>query len=138
MQVKLNTHHWGTQWNSMVMQVKKATFQRMGRVELKIDGLHQVQDSLHHRKHILYFHGKYIKKSQRLTVRATIDVPGDTKECCSVSENSIKCYFTPSRTYTSNPTRRVNTNYHNPLPCPLPVTVCWNLMPCPPNYTAPH
>jgi len=30
MKVKLNTYHWGIQWNSMVMQVKKATFQRMG------------------------------------------------------------------------------------------------------------
>ena len=46
------------QWNSMVMQ-------------LKIEGLYLVQDRLHHRKYILYFHGKYIKKSQRLTVRAT-------------------------------------------------------------------
>jgi hypothetical protein len=30
MQAKHNTHHWGIQWNSIVMQVKKATFQRMG------------------------------------------------------------------------------------------------------------
>ena len=30
MQVKLNTYHWGLQWNSVVMQFKKATFQRMG------------------------------------------------------------------------------------------------------------
>ena len=30
MEVKLNTHHWGIQWNSMVMQVKKVTFQIMG------------------------------------------------------------------------------------------------------------
>jgi len=30
MRVKLNTYHWGIQWNSMVMEVKKATFQRMG------------------------------------------------------------------------------------------------------------
>ena len=30
MQVKLNTYHWGIQWDSMVMQVKNATFQRMG------------------------------------------------------------------------------------------------------------
>jgi len=30
MQVKLNTYHWGIKWNSMVLQVKKATFQRMG------------------------------------------------------------------------------------------------------------
>jgi len=49
----------------MVMQVKKATLKRkevVERVELKIDGMYQVHDSLHHRK--------YIKKSQRLTVRA--------------------------------------------------------------------
>jgi len=52
-------------------KVTKATFQRIGsveRVELKIDGMYQVQDSLHH------IHGKYIKKSQRLTVRATTDL----------------------------------------------------------------
>ena len=30
MQVKLNTYHWDLQWDSMVMQVKKATFQGMG------------------------------------------------------------------------------------------------------------
>jgi len=44
------------------------------RVKLKIDGMYQVQDSVHHRKYILYFHGKYIKKVQRLTVRATTDL----------------------------------------------------------------
>ena len=76
MQVKCNTYHWGMQWNCMVMQV-----QRVGRVELKIDGTYQVQDSQHHRKYALYFQGKYVKKSQRLTVRATTDVPGDTAEC---------------------------------------------------------
>ena len=61
----------------MVMLVKKATFQRkevVERVELKIDGMYQVQDSLHHRKYILHFHGKYIKKSQRLAVRAMTDL----------------------------------------------------------------
>ena len=41
------------------------------RVELKIDGMYKVQDILHHRKYILYFHGKYFKKSRRLTVRTT-------------------------------------------------------------------
>jgi hypothetical protein len=30
MQVKHNTYHWGIQWNSMVMQVRKETFQRKG------------------------------------------------------------------------------------------------------------
>ena len=53
------------------MQLKKATFQR---VELKIVGMYQVEDSLHHRKCILYFRGKYIKKSQQLTVRVTTDL----------------------------------------------------------------
>jgi len=32
------------------------------RVELKIDGMYQV-DSPHHQKYILYFQSKYIKKS---------------------------------------------------------------------------
>ena len=65
----------------MVMQVKKATFQRMEvmeRVELKIDGLYQVQDSLHHRKYILYFHGKYIKKSAADRRSDDRSVRGDT------------------------------------------------------------
>jgi hypothetical protein len=30
MKVKLNTYHWGIQWNSVVMLVKKVTFRRMG------------------------------------------------------------------------------------------------------------
>jgi len=30
MQEKLNTYHWVKHWNSMVMKVRKATFQRMG------------------------------------------------------------------------------------------------------------
>jgi hypothetical protein len=43
MHVKLNTYHWGTPWNSIVMQVKEATFQRMGncgngRTENRRDG----------------------------------------------------------------------------------------------------
>jgi len=87
MQGKLNTSLGYT-----VMQVKKATFQRMGsggmgRTENRWDVT--VQDRLHHRKYILHFHGKYIKKSQRLTVRAPTDVPGDNAECCSVSQISI-------------------------------------------------
>jgi hypothetical protein len=43
-------------------------------VELKIDGMYQVHGSLHHRKYVLHFHCKYIKKSQRLTVRAMTDL----------------------------------------------------------------
>jgi hypothetical protein len=56
----------------MVMQVKKATFHRMGsggkgRTENRwaVSGAGQ---------YIVYFHGKYIKKSQQLTVRATTDL----------------------------------------------------------------
>jgi hypothetical protein len=29
-QVKLDTYHWGIQLNSVIVQIKKATFQRMG------------------------------------------------------------------------------------------------------------
>ena len=41
-QVKLDTYHWGIQWNSVVVQIKKATFQRMesggkGRTENRWD-----------------------------------------------------------------------------------------------------
>jgi len=32
------------------------------RVELKLDGMYQV-DILHHRKYVLYFHGKCIKSA---------------------------------------------------------------------------
>ena len=74
------------------MLVKKATFQRMGvaeRVELKIDGMYQVQDSLHHRQYILYFHGKYIKKSAADRQSDDRSVPGDTAKCCSASDISI-------------------------------------------------
>ena len=48
------------------------------------------------------------------------------------------CYFTHSRTYTSNRGRGVITNCQSTPPCPLPVSVCWDLMPCLPNYTASH
>jgi len=71
------------------MQVKKETFQRVERVELKIDGMYQVQDSLHHQKYILYLHGKYIKKSAAELQSDDRSVRGDTSECCSVSEISI-------------------------------------------------
>jgi hypothetical protein len=70
------------------MQVKKATFQRVERVELKIDGMYQV-DNLHHPKYILYFHGKYIKKSAADHQSDDRSVRGDTSECCSVSKISI-------------------------------------------------
>ena len=58
------------------------------RVELKTDGMYRV-DSLHHRKYIVYFHGKYIKKSAADRQSDDRSVPGDTAECCSVSDISI-------------------------------------------------
>jgi hypothetical protein len=64
------------------MQVKKRHFREWEVVEwleMKRDGMYQVQESLHHRKCIFYFFGKYIKKSLRLTVRATTSVPGDCR-----------------------------------------------------------
>jgi len=96
------------------------------KVELKIDGLYQVQDSLHHRKYIFYFHGKYIK-SQRLTVTATTDLFLVTAECYYVSEISIWCCFTPSRTYTSDPRSRYKL--------PQPPTVSSSSYGLLPNYT---
>jgi len=108
MQVKLNTYHWGIQWNSMVMQVNEgdiSAWEVVERFELKIDGMYQVQGSRHHRKYILYFHGKYTKKSKRLTVRATTDLFLMTLQL-------------------AERTPLFSTNCHIPLPCPLPVTVC--------------
>ena len=101
------------------------------RVELKIDGIYQMQDSMHHRKYILYFHGKYIRKSAADRQGNDRSVRGDTAECCSVS----KSVFSVTLHLASNPSRGVNTKCHGPLPCPLPVTVCWDLAP---NYTASH
>jgi hypothetical protein len=42
--------------------------------ELKTDGMYQVQNSLHHRKYILYISTVSTSRSQRLTVRATTDL----------------------------------------------------------------
>jgi len=58
------------------------------RVELKVDGMYQVQDSLHHQKYILYFQSKYIKKSAAERQNDG-SVPSDTARCCSVSDISI-------------------------------------------------
>jgi hypothetical protein len=58
------------------------------RVELKIGETYKV-DSLHHRKFIFYFHGKYFKKSAADRQSDDRSVPGDTAECRSVSDISI-------------------------------------------------
>ena len=89
-QVKLNTYHWGLQWNSMVMQVKKATFQGMGSCgkggtwnRWDVSGGHSSP------LEVSYISTVSTSRSLLLTVRATTDVPGDTAECCSVSDISI-------------------------------------------------
>jgi len=69
----------------MVMQVKNGKM--VVGVELEIDAMYQVQDSLHHRKS--YYHGKYIKKSAADHHSNDRSVRGDTTECSSVSEISI-------------------------------------------------
>ena len=94
MQVKLNTHHWGIQWNSLVMQVKKATFQRMGSGgKGRTENRGGVSKTACTTGSVFYFYGKYIKKSQRLTVRATTD-------CSWWHSRALFCK--PSRTYTSS------------------------------------
>ena len=56
------------------------------RVKLKIDGMYQVQDSLQNQKYIF---PQYIKKSEADRQSNDRSVPGDTAECCSVSDISI-------------------------------------------------
>jgi hypothetical protein len=63
------------------------------RVELKIHGMYQV-DSLHHRKYISYFHGKYIKKSAGDRHSNDRSVPSDIAECCSISKISFVLLYT--------------------------------------------
>jgi len=86
-------------------------------VELKIDGIYKAQNNLHHRKYILYFHGKYIKKSAADRQSDEISVPGDSPNyCCQRHQYLVLLY-------TSNPSRGVSTNCHSPIPCPLPVGI---------------
>ena len=61
----------------------------VGRAELKIDGMYQVQDSLHHRKYIIF--PRQVHQEESAANRQSDDksVPDDTAECCSVSEISI-------------------------------------------------
>ena len=56
------------------------------RVKLKIDGMYQVQDSLQNQKYIF---PRYIKKSAADRQSDDRSVPGDTAECCSVSDIGI-------------------------------------------------
>jgi len=80
--------------------------------------MYQVQDSLHHRKYILHFHGKYIKRVSGW--------PSERQQICS--QWHCRVLFCKRDQYlvllyTSNPSRVVNTNCHGPLPYSLPVTV---------------
>ena len=73
------------------MQVKKATFQRMGsggkgETENRWDVSGAGQSAT---PEVIYFHGKYIKKSAADRQSDDRSVPGDTEECCSVSDISI-------------------------------------------------
>jgi hypothetical protein len=115
----------------MVLVVKKAIFQRMGssgkgRSENRWDASGAGQPAP---PEVYFMFPLLIHQEESAADRQSDDrsVPGDTAECCSVSEISNWCYFTPSRTYTSNPSHS-----------PLTVTVCWDLRPYLPNYTASH
>ena len=129
----LNTHHWGIQWNSTVMQVKKATFQRMGsggngETENRWD-VSGVGQSATPEVNISTIS---TSRSQQLTVSDDRSVPGDTALLfCKRHQYLVLLY-------TSNPSRGVNTNCHSPIPCLLPITIRWDLMPCLPNSTASH
>ena len=75
----------------MVMQVKKVTFQRMasggkGRTENRSRVSGEVQSA---RAEVYIFPRKYIKKSGADRQSDNRFVPGDTAECCSVSNISI-------------------------------------------------
>jgi hypothetical protein len=77
----------------MVMQVMKATFQRMGsggkgRTENRWDVSGEGQ-SAPPAVYLIYFHGNYIKKSAAERQSDDRSVPGDTAEYCSVSNISI-------------------------------------------------
>jgi len=63
-------------------------FELVETVELKMDVKYQM-DSLHHQKYSLYFQSKYIKKSPADRHSDDRSVPGDTAQCCSVSNISI-------------------------------------------------
>ena len=72
------------------MQVKRATFQRMescgkGRTENRLDVSCAGQSATSE----VFISTVSTSRSQQLTVRATTSVPGDTAECCSVSDISI-------------------------------------------------
>ena len=123
--------------NSMVTQVKKATFQRMrsggkGRTEnewgcVKCRTVCTIGS-------ISYISTVSTSRSQRMTVRGTTDLSVVTPHSAVLLARSV---FSVTLHLTSCPSR-VNTNCHSPVPCPLPVTAFWDLIACLPIYTASH
>ena len=72
------------------MQVKKATFQRMGSGRKgKTENRWAVSGAGQSATPEVYISTVNTSRSQQLTVTETTSVPGDTVECCSVSDISI-------------------------------------------------
>ena len=72
------------------MQVKKATFQRMGSGgKGETENRWDVSGAGQSATPEVYISTVGTSRSQQLTVRATTDVPGDTAECCYVNDISI-------------------------------------------------
>jgi hypothetical protein len=93
------------------------------RVDLKIDGMYHMQHSLHHRKYILYFYGT---SSTVSTSRRVSGWPLERRQVSSWWHYRVLFCKRDQYLvllYTSNPSRRVNTNCHSPIPCPLPFTM---------------
>ena len=71
------------------MQVKRATFQRMGSGGKGKPERWDVSGAGQSATPEVYISTVSTSRSQQLTVRATTDVTGDTAECSSVSDISI-------------------------------------------------
>jgi hypothetical protein len=75
MQVKLDTYHWGIQWNSVAMLVKKATFQRMGSGEKgRTENRWDVSGAAQCITESISYISTVSTSRERLTVGATTDV----------------------------------------------------------------
>jgi hypothetical protein len=74
MKVKLNTYHWSIQWNSMVMQVEKTTYQRMGSGKGKTENIWDVSVAGQSAPPEVYISTVSTSRSQRLTISAKTDL----------------------------------------------------------------
>ena len=120
-----------TAWKKILLEVLRHTadnaywrwslrrrhFRVVERVELKIDGMYQVQDSLHHRKYIKF--PRYVHQEESAADRQSDErsVPDDNCRVLFCTRYQYLVWL-----YPSNPSRGVSTNCHSPLP----------------NYTASH